>query len=168
MLGDRFYAVWDPSLVQAVFRNTQLSLLPLATEFAQKQLNLSENAANLVRTTDMMPEFTSLLHSSMTGKYVPSMNQIALGYISDELSSKFTEKQSVEVPSFYGWLRDLVTMATSEGLYGPGNILRHNLKLIDDLWYDCHYLSGRQRSTDPLVGTLRQDSLSLLSGRFQA
>jgi hypothetical protein len=165
ILGSKIYVVWDPVLAQSVFRNSQLSLLPIAVEFAVKSSGLSKQAVHTIQTTDLLDNFNKALHQSLSGKFLPHMNKSSLGYIAEQLND-LPGDQRLEIPNLYRWLRDLITMATVEGLYGSTNLFREEPILLEDFWYilaDYFFIrSSRLQApkyhlTNAAVGSLKLD-----------
>jgi hypothetical protein len=135
ILNGKVYAVWDPALIQAVFRNSQLSFLPFATEFAKAELDLSDEMYRILTRTNLVPDFFGVIHPALSGQHLHSMNRNALVYVASQLNDKLAQTEWLEIPNFYLWIRDLMTIATTEALYGPDNVFRDNPGLLNDLWY---------------------------------
>jgi hypothetical protein len=57
VLSGKFCVVWDPALAQSAFCNSHLSPLPTVFEFAIKQLKLSKEASDTIKTTNMLDGF---------------------------------------------------------------------------------------------------------------
>ncbi|KAM0335031.1 hypothetical protein ACHAQA_000065 [Verticillium albo-atrum] len=119
MLNGKMYAIFEPSLIQALYRNKNVSFMPFAIEFAKKELDLDDNMMRIVKETDMVADVFSTNHPSLSGKPLHRMNRNALEYISDSLDKQIFGNEWLEVPNLYLWLRDLMTLATSMALYGP-------------------------------------------------
>lgn len=136
MMGSKFYVIWDPALVQSTFRNNQISLMPIALEFALKELSLSKEAAHTYKTTDLQGLLTKVLHEYLSTKHMPHINKVALQHISDELNHHLPRDQWVEIPNFYRWLRDIMTATTVRGLFGSVNFLTEEPSLLDAIWYE--------------------------------
>lgn len=135
MLNGKIYAIWDPVLIQAAHRNTNLSFIPIACEFTKKMLGFNDSMDNVVKNTDLVSRFITVVHPSLSGDNLLRMNRNALSNISGQLSRRFSDNEWVEIPNFYMWLRDVMTMATCEALYGPGNVFKDRPDLVDDVWY---------------------------------
>lgn len=57
ILNGKVYGVWDPVLVQAVYRNRNLSFEPFAVKFAQRELGFSNATLNILQANTLVPEF---------------------------------------------------------------------------------------------------------------
>ena len=80
-----------------------------------------------------MPDFFAAIHPAMTGEHIHRMNANALNYIAKDING-IKKGSKMEHGNVWLWLRDVVTMATSEALYGPENPLRKDPSLLEDLW----------------------------------
>ncbi|KAM0270272.1 hypothetical protein ACHAQH_009479 [Verticillium albo-atrum] len=134
MLNGKMYAVWEPSLIQALFRHKSLRFIPFAIDFAQKELNFNEDMMRLVKETDMVPDIFGPNHSALSGQSLHRMNRNALAYISDYLDANIPGSEWLDVPNLYLWLRDLMTLATSKALYGPGLFMENIRACSMILW----------------------------------
>ncbi|KAF4817974.1 25-hydroxycholesterol 7-alpha-hydroxylase [Colletotrichum siamense] len=137
ILNGKLYAIWDPALVQSAYRNKDLSFEPFAVEFAQKDLGLSNDVAKLLRETDLVPDFFGVIHPALNGAHLHRMNANALKYVSaelDRIGGGVGDESGLDVPNLFAWVRRVMTLATTEGLYGVENPVMKNLTLIDDLW----------------------------------
>jgi hypothetical protein len=135
LLNSKMYVVWDTSLVQSVFRNKNLSMVPFAREFTTNELGLVGNVRRVMEETDLVAEVFPLVHAAMTAQHLRKMNLSALRYISDQLNTSFNGSEWLVIPNMYLWIRDVMFMATCEALYGPGNIFRARDDLQEDFWW---------------------------------
>lgn len=124
------YAIWDGSLIQSVYRNKNLSFVPFVVDFAQRELGYDAEKDKIVRETGLMDEFFDEIHKGMAPHYVHRMNANALQDVARTLNS--VSDGDVEVPNLWLWIRDLMTIATCKGLYGPDNPIDHDL--LDVIW----------------------------------
>ncbi|KAK2057169.1 hypothetical protein LY76DRAFT_516842 [Colletotrichum caudatum] len=134
ILNGKLYGIWDPTLVQAVFRNRNLSFEPFAVEFAQRELGFSNAILKTVQESTLVPDFFEGIHQSMAADNLHRMNANALAYVSDALDDVCKGSEAYETTSLFAWTRDLMTMATAEALYGPHNPLRKDASLMEDIW----------------------------------
>ncbi|KAF4966884.1 hypothetical protein FSARC_5497 [Fusarium sarcochroum] len=134
ILGGKLYVVFDPAIIQSIYRKKALSFEPFASEFAQRELLIGNETAQKLKTTSLVPDFFSAIHPAMTGDHLHRMNANALNYVSKELATIGDAESSLKSSNLWLWLRDLITLATSEALYGPENPIRQNTSLIEDLW----------------------------------
>lgn len=137
MLNGKVYAIWSPSLVQAAMRNKNMTFDVFGIEFAQRVMGITDEAAAIIKgpggvEESLAPETMAAIKVAMTGQNLYRMNVSALTFIATRLN---TFGPTVDVPNLYRWLRELMTMATAEALYGPSNNpLREDPSLIDALW----------------------------------
>ncbi|KAG5746359.1 hypothetical protein H9Q70_010950 [Fusarium xylarioides] len=134
ILGGKLYVVFDPAIIQSIYRKKSLSFKPFASEFAQRELLISNETAKKLKTTSLVPDFFAAIHPAMTGDHLHRMNANALNYVSKELATIGDAESSLKSSNLWLWLRDLITLATSEAMYGPENPIRENTSLIEDLW----------------------------------
>ncbi|OLN81971.1 25-hydroxycholesterol 7-alpha-hydroxylase 3, partial [Colletotrichum chlorophyti] len=136
ILNGKIYAVWDPFLIQAVYRNRNLSFEPYAVEFAYKSLGFSKETNKLLQEQghSLVPEFFEGIQVGMGSKYVHRMNTNALSYVATMLENMSQGSESFQAANFFVWVRDLMTVATTEALYGPGNPFKNHPNLLEDAW----------------------------------
>lgn len=72
------------------------------------------------------------IKAAMQGDNLFNMNAKALGYIAGKLNE--IDNDGERVGNLYTWLRDFMTMATAEGIYGRENPLKKDPGLVDALW----------------------------------
>lgn len=126
------YVITDPALVQAAMRARTLDFEPFALEFAQGLLGVSD--AEFATMPAMIHTFAKEISAGMVGDHLRSINLRALDYIARELNG--VEKGSFrQVDNLWMWARDLLTMATTEALYGKENPFRVHEGMVQDLWY---------------------------------
>lgn len=134
MLNGKMYAMFEPAMVQSMLRHQHLSFEPFAVEFGQAELLMNDRQNKIVAETDFMKHFSPVMAPAFQGKHLVSMNNVTAQYLSDEFKAQFSSRDWKQVPNFYMWLRDLMTVATTQGLYGAHNPFRDNKALIDDIW----------------------------------
>jgi hypothetical protein len=143
MLNGKVYAIWDASLIQSVHRNKNLSFVPFVIEFARRELDYDDAADRIVRESGLMGEFFEAVHEGMGARYTNRMNANALRYVASHLEGVCTSSgEEIVVPSVYRWTRDLMTLATCQALYGPGNPLAKDPSLLEDIWCVALSLPG--------------------------
>ncbi|TIC89847.1 25-hydroxycholesterol 7-alpha-hydroxylase [Colletotrichum higginsianum] len=139
ILSGKLYGIWEPTVIQSVYRNRLLSFEPFAVEFAQREIGFSNAMLKVIQETTLLPEFFDCIHKSMTADNLRQMNANALTYVSDALDGVCNGSETFEATNFFVWVRNLMTMATTEALYGPGNPLRNSASLMEDTWYKSFY-----------------------------
>ena len=112
-----------------------MAFIPFAIEFAQRQLDYDDATDKLVRERGLMDEIFAGIHEGMTVQYIHQMNVNALSFTTEQLGA-IGVNEEVLVPNVYLWVRDLMTMATCEALYGSENPMKKQPSLLDDLWYE--------------------------------
>ncbi|KAF6816519.1 hypothetical protein CSOJ01_02901 [Colletotrichum sojae] len=132
ILGGKMYGVWDPILGQAVHRNKALTFEPFAVEFAQRELGFGDDKLKLLQESTMIYEFFEGIHVAMTPSNVRRMNANALRYVAEVLAK--TGDKPFETSNAFLWVRNLITMATADALYGHENPLKKDPGLLDELW----------------------------------
>lgn len=135
MLNGKIYAIWDGAIIQSVHRNKNLSFAPFVVEFAHRELLFDDHALRTVRETDLIHGFFDAVREGTETRYINRMNANALRYIASHLEGVCAAGEEFVVPNVFLWTRDLMTQATCEALYGPGNPMRKNPSLLEDIWY---------------------------------
>lgn len=120
-------------LGQAVHRNKDLSFEPFALEFAQRELGFDNDTLKILRDSTLMPEFFDGIHAGMTPTNVRRMNANALRYVAKVLG-EIPAGEAFKTTNFFLWVRDLITLATTEALYGPANPLAKDASLMEEVW----------------------------------
>ncbi|KAK0648019.1 cytochrome P450 [Cercophora newfieldiana] len=139
ILNGKAYMLFDIPLIQSAIRHKNFTFDILSMEFAQRVFGLSDLAMEKVWgpdhdvETSVAPLAMSRIKSAMQGEHLYRMNVKALGYIAKNLNEEVGE-EGWKVGSLYGWLRDFMTMATAEGVYGRENPIRGRQDLVDALW----------------------------------
>ncbi|KAJ0164930.1 25-hydroxycholesterol 7-alpha-hydroxylase [Colletotrichum tanaceti] len=133
ILNGKLYGIWEPAVIQSVYRNRLLSFEPFAVEFGQREIGFGNAMLKVIQETTLLPEFFDSIHQSMTAANLHRMNANALKYVSDALDGVCDGSETFEATNFFVWVRNLMTMATTEALYGPGNPLRKSANLMEDI-----------------------------------
>lgn len=82
-------------------------------------------------TTDTV----TAIKTSLTGQGLHHMNTAMLSYMTSQLNSIGTgDDGGLHVPSVWIWMRDMMSMATVEAMYGSANPFRADLAGIHALW----------------------------------
>ena len=72
----------------------------------------------------------------MTGDHVFRMNTRALDFIAGRLEQVGVGGEVLELDNFYLWVRNFMTTATTEALFGENNPFLEDPSLLADIWYD--------------------------------
>ncbi|KZL75264.1 prostacyclin synthase [Colletotrichum tofieldiae] len=134
ILSGKVYGIWDATLIQSVYRNRHLSFEPFAVEFAQRELGFNNAILKVIQESTLIPEFFDGIHKSMNADNLHRMNANALAYVSGALDDVCKGSEAFETTNLFVWVRDLMTMATAEALYGPHNPMRKDASLMHDAW----------------------------------
>lgn len=135
MPGGKLYVIWDAALTQSGYRNKNFSFLPFATEFANREVSLTHKYAQILRKSNFVPEYFESIHSSMTGNHLLRMNTHALEFIAGRLKNVGAGGEALVLPNFYIWVRDFMTAATTEALFGSNNPFLAEPGLLEDIWW---------------------------------
>jgi len=125
-------------MISSAIRHKNLTFDILSMEFAQRVFGLSDLAMEKLWGPDHDIETSAAgitmhrIKGAMQGQNLYRMNVAALSYIADELND--VGPDGLRIPNLYRWLKDFMTMATSEGVYGSDNPVRSDPSLIDALW----------------------------------
>ena len=131
ILRTKLYAISDPILVQSAYCNKNLSFTPFAVRGAQKIAGFSDEYHQVLMQTDVLPEYFKSLYDGTTAQHIHQLNVTSLKHVSKHIGS--IEGDGMQVPNTYLWLRNLMTVATCEGLFGPENPIRGD-ELVEDVW----------------------------------
>lgn len=63
------------------------------------------------------------------------LSELSRGVLEKVAASLNVIDESGEKLGLYRWIRDVLTLATADALYGPGSPLNGDHSLIDCLWY---------------------------------
>ncbi|KAE9365750.1 cytochrome P450 [Stipitochalara longipes BDJ] len=137
MINGKLYVINDPIMAQAAFRHKNLSFDPFTLAFAQRMLSVSDETMVPIRfagdekTPSFLHEFVKELHGAMAEKYLNKMNANALERVSATVNDF---GKTFKTDSLYYWLRTMMTLATSDALFGSHNPLRLDESLVDSIW----------------------------------
>ena len=151
ILNGKMYTVYDPSLIQQVLRAKTASFEAFEAEFAQKVFNLSNEAfAKIVEDPLVISEFTDAIHRSFQTESLYKMNMCFLGHLAKKMDpisrgvpdidptnlgkERIKETGSVEIENFFLWCRDVMTLATTQALYGAQDPFAGRADLLDAIW----------------------------------
>ncbi|KAI5455970.1 cytochrome P450 [Mariannaea sp. PMI_226] len=150
MLNGKLYAVFDPHLIQSILRNKVASNEPFITDFAQKIFGLSaETFAKITSNPSLIPDFTDAIHASFQTDMLHKMNVNFLGGITSKLGplsdgtaiadvnnsgSETLISGGLQVDNLYLWCRDVMSLATTQALYGDGDPFIADPSLVETTW----------------------------------
>ena len=131
ILRTKLYAISDPILAQSAYCNKHLSFTPFAIRGAQKVAGFSDEYHQALTETNVLPEYFRSLYDGTTAQHIHQLNVTSLKHVSKHFNS--IGANGMEVANTYMWLRNLMTVATCEGLYGPENPIRSD-ELVEAVW----------------------------------
>ncbi|PKS08401.1 hypothetical protein jhhlp_005345 [Lomentospora prolificans] len=131
MLNGSLYVINEPRLIAAAMRNQNLSFEPFSVEFAAPTLGMSKRHIEIYSQPGTMDKFAQVIHNSMVGDNLTSMNTVALGEIAKYLNMVSSEK-GLALESGFEWLRELMALVTLRTLFGRENPL--GKEALPDLW----------------------------------
>ncbi|KAH7014196.1 cytochrome P450 [Microdochium trichocladiopsis] len=138
MLSGKSYALWSPTLVQQALRHKNLTFDELSISFAARMFGATKESTDILRSHvgsedhNLTEQVMAAIKPAMMGQNLLRMNLSALNYVADQLNA--VGDGELNVDNVYMWLRELMTMATAEGLYGHQNPLREQPELSHHLW----------------------------------
>ncbi len=103
-------------------------------KFLKAEVSYPSKYDDLVQTSTFMDDTIKCLHSSMTAQNIHRMNANALRYLSAVLNA-LPKEGDVEIPNLWLWVREELTVATCEALYGSHNPFKSGSTLVGDLWF---------------------------------
>ncbi|KAI6778540.1 25-hydroxycholesterol 7-alpha-hydroxylase-like protein [Emericellopsis cladophorae] len=131
ILRTKLYAISDPILAQSAYCNKHLSFTPFAVGGAQKVAGFSDEYHQVLMQTNVLPEYFKSLYDGTTAQHIHQLNVTSLKHVASHFNS--IGGDGMDVANTYLWLRNLMTVATCEGLYGPENPIRSD-ELVEDVW----------------------------------
>ncbi|KAI6764269.1 hypothetical protein HG530_008058 [Fusarium avenaceum] len=131
ILKYKMYAITDPILVQAAYCNKHLSFTPFAIAGAQKVTGFDDEYHKVLTSTDVLPEYFKSLYDGTTAQHIHQLNVTSLKHVSQHINS--IGGDGMKADNTYLWLRNLMTVATCEALFGPENPIRSD-ELVEDVW----------------------------------
>ncbi|KAL7807125.1 cytochrome P450 [Trichoderma aethiopicum] len=140
VIGHKTYVVTSPGLSHAALKSRAMSMDPLIANVSSNMLGLSKEAghyfgldhAGVYRDTlairDRREEFSHSLAPG-PGANLPAQN------CSDVVAEAVNAFDAEWVTrDFFIWVRDVITLGTANGLYGPKSPMAVDNSLIQDIW----------------------------------
>lgn len=158
MLSGRTYAITHPDLVAAVQRSPKIfSSNPFVLAVPRRLCGCSQPAIDTVaRDLDLdhgglLNETKRDMHAALApGPNLDAMNvamlenvAVALGELDAELGAA---GEGGRVLDLYGWVRHVISLASTDAIYGAENPFRRDRRVEDGFWYVCGFFS--RGSTD--------------------
>lgn len=138
ILSSRVYVICAPELVHSAFRIPKsLSFDPFVIESSRRSFAITKEGMDLIRAEKEDGDYyRAAIHKSMYEALAPGpslldMNARVLSSAARFLNTIDAEEQP---RSLYRWMRDSLTLATADAIYGRQNPVEDDPKLIDNLW----------------------------------
>ena len=143
MPGQKMYIVTTPDLIQNIQKQPKaLAFPPIAAKFATKICGSSDEAHNIlmknVNGDDgdwglSMESYASMRAALSAGPGLDEMNRVMIQNIALSLDSLQPSSGSSTKIELANWLRQSVTAATTNSVYGPQNPFK-DLDVADAFW----------------------------------
>jgi hypothetical protein len=145
MLSGRTYAITHPDLVAAVQRSPKIfSSNPFVLAVARRLCGCSQAAIDPVaRDLDhwgLLNETKRDMHAALApGSNLDAMNVAMLENVALALAELDAELGAAgeggRVLDLYGWVRHVISLASTDAIYGAENPFRRDRRVEDGLWY---------------------------------
>jgi hypothetical protein len=132
MLNGQIYFINSPHLIAAAMRNRSLTFDTFAIDATINLFGASKEAGEAFASGGHMNHVHHVIHNSLNGQSLHRLNVRVLEKIATGIND-IPPSSSLDIPNVYLWLRNLVSHATMEGLYGKNNPM--NQEAIDCLWF---------------------------------
>ncbi|KAJ8068999.1 hypothetical protein OCU04_002677 [Sclerotinia nivalis] len=141
--GAKMYIVNTPELIKVIQKSPKkLAFPPITAKFANQLCGVSKKARDILAVNvngdegdwGLNMEATPIMKKALQpGPGLDGMNRVMVRNVAESLDELIREgEESVEI-GLHGWLRGLITMATTESVYGPRNPYR-DLKVRNSFW----------------------------------
>jgi hypothetical protein len=117
ILKGKLYAMWNPILVQSAYCNKNLSLTPFALDNVRSVTGYDDFSHQVVSSTDLLPAYFKSIYEGTTARHIHQLNITSLEHVLQHINAIGHNK--FDVPNIYLELRNLMTVATCEALFGP-------------------------------------------------
>ncbi|CAG8980422.1 hypothetical protein HYALB_00003987 [Hymenoscyphus albidus] len=148
----RIYVICDPSLIQAAYRNAKtFDFGSFVVESSERLFQISEHGMKIIRgeTTPGYDPNGPFLNGNNGKSFLNENHRIMVDTLSpgpalrslnravlDRVAGSLNDIDSTEGKfGLYRWMRDIITHASAEAIYGPNNPFSGNPKLVEDLWH---------------------------------
>jgi hypothetical protein len=148
----RVYVVCDPFLIQAVYRNAKtFDFGSFVVESAERLFEISQDGMKIVRGETapgydphgpllngnngysfLNEDHRLMVESLSPGPGLLDLNGAVLGRVAGSLNDIDSNGERF---GLYKWMRDIITIASAEAIYGEKNPFSNSPDLVDCLWY---------------------------------
>lgn len=141
ILGSKTYIITSPTAVQDCLRKKTLAFEPFIQQFAARELLITGDSLKIVKhlpthegESYLLGDFHAAIHASLAvGPGLHKMNASVLNSVAGIINS-IDGDSDLKVDSFYVWLRDSFTFATSKALFGVHDPFEIDPSLCDAAW----------------------------------
>ncbi|KAG9238168.1 cytochrome P450 [Amylocarpus encephaloides] len=153
IFSSRVYVICDPSLIQAAYRNARtFDFGSFVVESSERLFNISQEGMKIIRG-ETAPEYDPngpFLNGNRGKSFLNDDHKLIVDSLSPgpallDLSQSVLERVAGSLNNIdnrndgkfglYRWMRDTITVASAEAIYGPNNPFSGNQVLVDDLWH---------------------------------
>lgn len=131
ILGEKIYVLTSPELIQASFRNKDLSFEEFFFGSMGLLAGISDKCKAVLTGPELRDSYTHAFTTSLSRENLLEMNVSALRVATEELDKLPNE---LLVDNFCLWLRDLMTLATTTALFGSKNPFLGDPDIVAGFW----------------------------------
>jgi len=151
IFSSRVYVICEPSLIQAAYRNTKaFDFGSFVVESAERLFEISEQGMKIMRgetapgydpngpflNGNNGDSFLNEDHRRMVATLSPGPALLELRTaVLDRVAGSVNGIGDGEKFGMYRWMRDILTIASAEAIYGPENPFSNDPALVNALWY---------------------------------
>jgi hypothetical protein len=133
MMRDKMYIVKSPELIQAMYRNANLTMDRQFDGALRSISGISQERTSLVTSAETREAFMRSFTPLMAQDNLSAMNKEALKTASRELA-RLPRDDVVRIDNLHKWLRDFLVVMTSVALLGSKSPFIGNYALIEAFW----------------------------------
>ena len=143
MPGSKMYVVTTPELIQAVQKQPKaLAFPPIEAKFASTVCGSSADAHKILMKNVngdegdwglSMESYAAMRTALSPGPGLDGINRVMVDSVTSSLESIRPSKGKVTTVELAGWLRNNITLATTNSVYGPGNPFKDKA-VVDAFW----------------------------------
>jgi hypothetical protein len=158
MLNGKVYVVTSPNLMAAVNRNSKvLAFNPFIAQLGKRITGHDEATSRIVQhnlNSENGSGYVIEVHDGTVtalapGKYLEQMT----GDVLQEASTYLDELKEQRIDLF-AWTRQMVTICSTRGIYGPQNPLNNDPDLVTAFWFEVTLCSGDDELSNLFAGIL--------------
>ncbi|KAL0935953.1 prostacyclin synthase [Colletotrichum truncatum] len=132
MLNGKMYVIADPELTQSFLRNRHLSFDPHLRDTILGLACIRPETLVIWDNPDFYIPWVKIIYDHMGGKSLLQLNTSVLRHMAASLNG--LDAAGLQVEDLYKWNRDILTLASTDSLYGEKNPFRRNKELIEAYW----------------------------------